>query len=467
MHKIHKSVLIVLMVTAISGVAFADMDTFHELDVFTNYHYRGDVYPFNNMTKQGDWASKDDYQLLNYGASAWVEQYPCPSYACSPATMYDRAAIVGNMVYFYDYVYSNPTTCCLYIKTMQWGSPNGTGDNDNDGILNNVDTTPNGDLWLDPEGDADNDGIPNGIDPDPYRVNSTFKLISAQYDANGSMTWGYLKDEYGNTFEVGTYDSEQDMYIIGDQSMSAAGYAAYMEGDADFTRTSGLVFGDFQAGTLASGRYTAPGDTDSESLAKITDNTAAQADGQQTTNQGLQSINDNLKILGQTIAGKLTGLATTGAGGITESQMGDVLDSKNLNASDIGTAVGDAVKGSEDGQEDALQDYSTGASDAVGTALGDLQNLKGAVDGEDIPTDYQQKKDLGQGITDVLGEIQNDPREFDIDLQGSGACSFQASVLGGQVTFSLCQYEGILETMGIILIGICGCYCAFIIIGKA
>ena len=287
--------------------------------------------------------------------------------------------------------------------------------------------------------DTDEDGITDELDPWPNDDrNFTWKVVGIQKDQNGEITWKLIEcvDENGNVQmqTIGTFGENDDVIeLVQDDEKSSDAYKALYgvleySGDGGPTTdtiddltggSSGIEIGpvdtDQESPTITPGTASEAGDTDSEMLGKITDNTAGAINAwQELLDMGANQGNTMNKMLE-----------------IEQQRERDTMDR----------------------DQEAEQEYS---------------NASNYSENNDYSSDYTQNEIEGAGLDDdgITGEswftsfFSNNPISTAIDNSGvqtsDSASSMSTIVLGEELVFDMAPRQGVLNMIGTMLLGLAG-----------
>ncbi len=308
-------------------------------------------------------------------------------------------------------------------------------------------------------GDEDGDGIddiydPYPNDPEEFQFNITYEIR----DSNGDLQYYCIEDSkagfhcFGDEVFAGEchddiVDCDTKMYLkIGDGNwdysstqLGSLGGSYDVEITTEQKKGVTLVNGEVEvedAVGIDSGVESSGTETDNEALVKIVDNTGKISKNQQDLAnllKGIQRQNDDERQA-------LVEIRDT-----IKDQSNDITVS--VDSDEIGDDIDERQRAYDDEQETTLNsELATGNYDH---------------DSGDFPTDYDQgdipSKSLLTSVWDSF--LSNNPLSTAItgttlDV-GSSACSFNVNltVLGvnDDITFSMCDWEGYLDTFGALI----------------
>lgn len=339
-------------------------------------------------------------------------------------------------------------------------------------------TTPST-CWGDPANpDGDNDGIPD--DQDPYSDNEPFKWVVKKEVKNASGTLLYLEiyTSKGDIFRYGDVDAESECYagtidctinenqVPGNES-EWENYAYVKEGDeilgyvTDPETEIALVLGDEAVGNetvvvdgssgevegMTEGDDNAGNTIDTDYLHDVVTNTKAIADNQKVAADYSRQIRDNTgdanRILEQIRDNELTANVNV-----------------NVDSNEIAQKIGDEIR--EINAEDGATIESEGSN-----IEGDLQDhidgleFNGNIESGDIPEENDLPGIFSDFVTDnaVSEALENSG----INITDS-YCSMDWDYNGKIIEFSICKYQSVLNSMGVILIGLSGLMSLIIVV---
>jgi len=313
--------------------------------------------------------------------------------------------------------------------------------------------------------DTDGDGLMDRVDPFPNSsVPFTYKRSVYFLDQNGNVVSEVFEaiDANGKKayWEVGTHtENDKAWSDVNSPWRDSAQYAAvYGEGSGTTTfsdnkdtvtgKNSNIETKSYTTKEGTQGGTASGGESgDSARLDKITDNTAKIAGNFDGIAEGLNKINNNLIDTNKAISG----IGAAGAG-----------------ADPGAKAVADAVKDlKEDGNDTDISGIGDGSGEAA--AMQALTDATGATTLDDVPEQYREKT-TQQQFNDRMDDLKNSDT-MDV-ITGSGAefsspeCSLSWSYGSHNIAFSLCDYSGILDAMGVVMVAMAGLQSLMIIFKR-
>jgi len=378
----------------------------------------------------------------------------------------------------YDGIYESsgtPATAWRYRKRIQNYSANTTGtcgptDEDNDTYMSPCqdcdDNNASLHQWNETQTecavvDADGDGINDDIDPLPEDDSLfTWKKSCFVKSADGVCRgWVYeVENVQGEKtyMTVGMDIEDCESYSSGRCYLSIGGTSEYGDStnwadqfetenveaafNSDYSEVEANALNDPIAGAVGAPSYEEPqdlgdgqgsetGDSDSVLLKKIADNTATGTGNMQGLMDGLVGVQNGI-VDGNKLLGGI---------------------SKKLEAptGNFGTGTGDADT----------------AQDQIDQLLGET-----GYQGEDIPEEYRQKKDIEEaygeiGASEGLQGVKDTIESIGVETSGAD-CSMEFSYNGQQVEMGFCDWTSEFELIGNLFLSFMGLWTAIYIFGK-
>ena len=394
--------------------------------MMTNGIFHGDVY---YETNPGSWGPEQE-------TKAWIDQ----NYNMGLVSV-DKWFLMSNGSTKLLGKVTGIGTDNVFFSTTAITVHTGTQDTDQDGVINSEDADPCDDqVQTIQQQDADNDGIPDQNDPFPNDDRPfTWEVIMHCLDDQGAII--------GYTMEIDNGDGPQRMTVgetdCADFGVFPAGTGESGDTDDWMTFADGSSFNllgqdttpyygddspnyaddfagvpDTPATGIETGEGSDAGDTDSDYLRKIVDNTKKLADNDQALADQLKAQNERLTESREMSQEQLTQQQKI------QNELEEMNDDSNATISDDGTGT---VQSAYDA---ALSDINSDLS---------------------IDENYQTRTDLdveldsritAPGVLDMVTGVQ---------VQASGSCSFTANLLGRDVDFTICAFEDELQQWGVIL----------------
>jgi len=297
--------------------------------------------------------------------------------------------------------------------------------------------------------DSDEDGIPDEYDPYPNDATSFKwgKVVEVR-DENGVLKAIIIRTDRGDSFVLGnrTYadacfegnnDCQQTVFVSAgaDYPNDGSALVALLEGvsGSSFNPSGSSEVLITPQVDLSAGVMSDPGDTDSETMKGIQDNTARIADNQGELQQTLGAI----LATGQKILAKPDAVG----GGASAS------------------SIGSAVSSSEGDREDAA---GAALTNDLGSVPSDISSINPDVTA--YGDDDKPEKSLLSDVWDsfISGSGMGTLFSGSGVSTGSPVCSVSSSVsiLGqsSEIAFSFCDYESQLESLGVLVLGIAGIF---------